>query len=612
MSFELLNNAADAYYNTGTPIMSDAEFDALEHQMRGIDPSNAYFLKVGSDVRGDKVVLPFPLGSLDQVHAGEFEKWCNTVNLKSTEMAITDKLDGMSIFVVYDYVGNLKIALTRGDGYVGKDITRHIRKMHIPQKATPNLKVRGEIIIPIDKFNEANSSGKLGREFQNARNYSAGQINKEVCDAIFVEICDVVVYEVIDDMDKSKQIDLLKSNNFITPAITMMAGGNITDEKLAGLLATAKDTSPYELDGIVIDVNSVVDRNAIPLRESSSINPVYAKKFKINGAAVETQVVAVHWNISKHGYLKPRVEFEPVQLSGVTITFASGFNAKFIKEHGIGPGAVVRITRSGDVIPYIESVATPATPLLPDATTVGAMHWSENDIDLILDDDHDDATIQQMISFFTSIEVPKLKSGNIEKLFNGGFTSIESVINASYDDICNIIGEAVGQEIYLGITTCLNPIDEWKFAGSTNLFGRGIGKRRLKKLVDAHGTIHVDLKTITSTQGFDTITATQIIDGMQAYNAFVSNVSHNITFSELTAPVTGSLSGEVICFTGVRDKDLQTRIEQDGGVVSSSVNKNTTMVVAKDPTGTSSKLKKATTFGIPILSIGDAPSVLWP
>jgi DNA ligase (NAD+) len=155
-------------------------------------------------------------------------------------------------------------------------------------------------------------------------------------------------------------------------------------------LVEFKQDSPYEIDGIIVQADIKYTRN-------TSGNPDYAFAFKILSEVAETTVINVEWNISKWGALKPRVEIEPVELAGVLITYATGFNAKFIKDNEIGPGSRILITRSGDVIPYILKILTRTEADMPTIEYV----WNETGVDII-SENPDEMCIKRMLSFFLS------------------------------------------------------------------------------------------------------------------------------------------------------------------------------------------------------------------
>ena len=145
----LLTEADDLYYNNVESSLSDAEYDTLRNLAKKLDPTNKYFIGVGSAVRGGKVPLPVKMGSLDQLHNdAEIAKWLSDKQLFNDNIVITDKLDGVSCLLVYDNTGNLQVAYSRGDGVEGADITRHIKNIsNVPKKISGKMLVRGELIM---------------------------------------------------------------------------------------------------------------------------------------------------------------------------------------------------------------------------------------------------------------------------------------------------------------------------------------------------------------------------------------------------------------------------------------------------------------------------------
>lgn len=609
---KLLMDAKDAYYNDEEPIMTDDEFNALELEVLKEDPTNSYFLATGAEVRGDKVKLPVPMGGLEQIYAGDGEKWIKNLGFEDEVFIETDKLDGLSGLLVYGHNGKLQIAFSRGDGIEGADITRHVLKMkNVPKIIGNTMMTRVEFILKEADFETLNNSGALGRKFKNARNYAAGQMNRKDADDIFYEYVHVVAYEVKDhNHSKKSQLLLLQREGFEIPGYVIVMGNEINDEQLIATLQTAKARSPYALDGIVVDLNSIIGKD-LGDRNSSSLAPMHARKFKVNDNGVIVKVVDVHWNISKLGYLKPRVEIVPVELKGVTITFATGFNAKFIRDSMIGPGAEIQITRSGDVIPFIEKVITPAAEAAMPDEDFGETYWTPNEVDLVLVEDHADARVKRLAEFFGGIEVPALRRGNIDRLVEAGFETIESIILASEDQLKAAIGDSNGSKIYLGIKEKLNPIPLWKLAGSSQMFGRGIGKRKMKKLEDKYGDFReLSLTQIIDTPGYSRITAELVVEGLKTFAEFLAKIDGYYAIAEKVAPAGDLYKGVVVVFTGIRDPELEKKIVDQGGVIGSGVNDKTTHLVAKDPTSGSGKLKKAADLGVKVIGIEEARA-LW-
>ena len=379
--FEVLVASDVAYHEDGEAFVGDGDYDGLRKYAHLYEPHNAYFTGVGSDVRGGKIPLPYPMGSLDQIEVGQIEKWIESNNLYDESLVATDKLDGISAMLVYGEDGVLQIAYSRGDGTKGADITRHV-KHFVPEKIDnggESFVIRGEVIISKAKFPivQTKTTTSNGKQYKNARNMVAGCMNASERDPTVYEYIDFVAYQIVspgDVLDYYESLLLLRRLGFGTvEAPAIFHGDEIDDEGLSSILNSRRvgasdiDESPYEIDGLVICVDSLAKRKQLTTGTRNSLNPEFAIKYKVQDAsnlAIAT-VIEVEWNASKHGYLKPRVRVEPIQLVGVTIQHATGFNAKFIHDNGIGPGAQVQITRSGDVIPFIQEVTLPTTAQMP-------------------------------------------------------------------------------------------------------------------------------------------------------------------------------------------------------------------------------------------------------
>lgn len=607
--FELTE--AKIAYADGFPIMQDDEFDALEALLRVRDPKNAYFNEIGAPVRGAKTELPVKMGSLDQVYGNDL------YNRYPGELAVVmDKLDGCSLLLEYQD-GKFTKAYTRGDGYEGQDVTAIINETSIPKTLVNEIEsvyVRAEAIFREDDFARLNAEGALGKQYKNARNYVAGQLNRqEVKYKSFTDNLHIVTFEVnfSEETDenwqftKADQLEYLGNKGFEVVNFDLIWFGDLNAEFLINEIATRKKKSPYALDGVVAEIDKW------DLRKGTlwnGINPGYSWKFKMNNEGVVTHVVKVHWNISKHGYLKPRVEVDPIELGGVTISFATGFNAEFIEKNWIGPGSAIRVVRSGDVIPYIEAVLTHASePDLPSEAEFGEMVWNESGVDLVLKDpDSSPAAVKKQIAeFFASISVDNLGPGSVDKLYESGhYTSIESIIKADEDDLVEILG-VNGRKVMESLVKRLNPIDLADLAGSTNYFGRGLGKRKMKTLLEKVDILgDYDVTEMLNVEGFEMVTVDKVLNGIQPFKDFLARIDGYYTLKVMNSD--GPLLGKAFCFTGVRDKDLENEIISLGGKIDSSVTKTTTHLICKDPSAGSAKLKKAEEKGVKLISIDNA------
>jgi DNA ligase (NAD+) len=611
---ELLKKADNAYYNDAvgpdTLVIDDATYDKIRQVAESMYPTHPYFAGVGSDVRGGKIKLPYPMGSLNQVYEGEYAKWVADHQIENEQTIITHKLDGGSDMIIYGPDGNLQIAYSRGDGYEGADITRHISQIptvpsNIDNDGVP-LTIRAEHIIKptnFDKLKKMGITSSSGKPYKNPRNMVSGIMNASSNDDRVYEYIDVVAYEIVGStLSKSAQLATLARLGFSVVKFVTGVAKSFNDANLTKILNDARASSPYELDGLVIDIDSSQIRNR--LRDPDSLNPAYAVKFKVASAdnSAIAEVIGVEWNLSKHGYFKPRVCIKPVELVGVTVQHATGFNAKFIVDNGIGPGAKIAITRSGDVIPYITSVIERSTPELP----TEEYFWTDTGVDIYTLNEPDEVKLQKLVDFFTSIDVPKLKEGNLASFVDLGITDPATIIDLSIDDICNVVGsKSIGKDIYIGIHDRLRNIPEYVLMGSTTTFGRGVGVRKMKKLWEAFAgdmSRCVDVQSIVNVEGFDTKTAEKIANGYPEYQSFLSSIRNHVKFTDYVPPVEGALTGSTIVFTGFRSSDMEKQIIAAGGKMGSSVSKNTTYLVTNDPHSTSGKSQKARDLGVKVIS----------
>lgn len=630
----LLELADDLYYNDDESILSDADYDTLRRYTKLTDPTHPYFLGIGSSTRGGKVKLPYQMGSLDQVYEGEIIPWVNKWGLTRNKGVVSDKLDGASGMVIYDAAGQFQIAYSRGDGVEGADISRHLRQMpSLPKNVefySKPLVVRGENIISIKNFPIVQNlvTTRNNKPYKNARNCVSGLMNASSNPESVYQYIDFVAYEIVgSELSKKDQLLLLINLGFNVVWYEDWHFDNIDDGLLTAHLRTRRKWSNYEIDGLVIEVESAVKRAEMnPTR--STLNPAYAIKYKVadeSNLAI-AEVVDVDINISKHGYLKPRVQIKPVELVGVTVTYATGFNMKFIYDNKIGPGAKIKITRSGDVIPFILDVVHP----MPETydwsdyenwfnskiTQFGDVAWTDTYVDLVLENANDNQTVkyQQLIDFFNTIDAPHLGEGNLQKIFEMGFVTPESIIALTQEDISSLVGSSVmGKKIFTGLREKLTNIPLYKLMGAHPAFGRGIGVRKMKKLYDAFaGQMNMceSITQITKVDGFEDKTARRIQAGYAPFVDFLQEIKPYISIAPYEAPKVGKFNGLTVVFTGFRSSELEKSIEEAGGKMGSSVSGKTNLVVADNPTGKSGKLDKARDLNIKIISVDELKRML--
>lgn len=616
---DLLTKADDAYFNSTMPdVMTDSEYDRLKKRAFSINPSHSYFSRVGSDIRGGKIKLPYTMGSLDQVYAGEFIPWCRKYGLMGRKIVITEKLDGISCMLVYRK-GELEIAYSRGNGVEGADITRHVKTLHnVPSKLSGEdyVVVRGELIMKVADF-ESNWKG----EFKNPRVTVAGTMNRTESNAKILADINFVAYEILAtngeaEPTKTDQLEKLAELGFDTVYwVNTVMTEKYDDEYLTSILKQCRIDSSYELDGIVITADEI--EHAKGQRNSVSLNPEHSCKFKVNDDSIPAEVTRVLWEISKSGYLKPRVEIMPVDLFGTTVTYATGFNGKFIRDNGIGIGAKILITKSGTVIPYITDVTAKAVrTMLPEESVFGKWGWNENEVEIVLEnaDDNPQVKLKQVLDFVEKLNVELLKESSLTKLFNTfnlWDESYENIIYTIIDLKQNEWEKAIGSngvKSYLSLHRRLQNVELATLIGASKFMGIGFGVRKAKALIAGAGDTGVWGLTATDIalmDGFDTKTARQAFDGLQKTKTFINNLLSSGYVTLVTVTKTDELKDIQVVMTGFRDPDLAAEIEKRGGRIGSGVSKKTNYLLTHDVKSNSGKSKKARDLGVEVMTPDD-------
>lgn len=612
---EVLDYLSDEYYNTSSQTFSDDQYDIIKEYVLSQRP----YQKIGAPVRtfeesgkncNRTVELPLWLGSLDKLKPCDekpLERWVNKFEVE--DFVITPKIDGLSCLL--EYTGksaNLKM-YTRGDGKIGKDITVFSYLMpKIPAKIFEQIGktfyIRGELIMKKKTFE------KYQNKFTNARAMLVGVINSLTTD---VDI-DFVAYELLVPDKRNvlrpqlDQLKLLNEMGFLTPVYELIKKRYIDAETLTDTLLQWKVIYPYQMDGIVLTNNANHERNA-------GDNPKYQIAYKIlcEEDVVEAVVEKVIWKVSKRGLLKPRVKIFPVEVGGITINYSSGFNGKYIYDNKIGPKTRIRITRSGDVIPYILEVLEGSQT--PDMPPEGSYRWADgqNPIEIMTTEENSPDRQQALIlNFFKTLKTKNISDKTVEKLYYSGYTTIVSILEMNSSDFKKIEGFATisANKIYENIKTSLTEVPLSLLLDAGNVFSHGIGTRKLEEVFLEYPTImqEKDLKEvhrkILTVKGFSTISADAFVKGFTNAVEFLDTMKKYVKINEKCEQLDKNyetfLTDKIVVFSGFRDNELELKVKEMGGNVSSSVSKKTFMVIAKDIGKISGKLEDAKKLGVTI------------
>lgn len=608
---ELLKYLSDKYYNTDEPVVSDEIFDLLKEHLKSIDPDNSYLDNIGAPIKGTKkkVGLPFPMGSLDKIKSeDDLAKWTKKY---SGKYMLSDKLDGISSQLYKDDNGKIYL-YSRGDGIEGQDISHLIPIIfkNIDLEKIPNeTSIRGELILKKKEFL------KIKDKMKNARNAVAGVVNSKTVDLDIAKLVDFIAYSILHPLyPQHEQFELLKTYKF--KVVEHWSEKKLSFNLLSDYLIERREDSPYEVDGIVVIDSS----KSYKVVEG---NPEYGFAFKtlLNDQIAEATVIDVLWEPTMDAYMKPTIEIEPVELVGVTITSATAFNAKFVVDNNLGPGAVVKLIRSGDVIPHILEVIKPAEePKMPDVE----YNWikpTNVDIELInpTGEYKEMVTVKKIVFFFKSLGVKYFDEGIVRKLVTSGYDSIAKILNADKKKLEKIdgIGTRMIAKIFDSIETSFQKMNLNKFMAASHILGRGVGEKKLKLIFDKYPDIFIKkiddeelYDKIMCIKGYSYKTTKKVVENIQQFKDFynsineIIDISHIMKVNKKKKNVTDNkFENMSIVFTGFRNKEWEDVINNSGGKVTTSVSSNTSIVVFKDSDEESSKVTKAKKLKITLMSM---------
>lgn len=604
MEFSVLHNIKlyldDKYTNFGNSEFSDFQYDLLKETMLEKNPN--YIPEVGASVRcsENRVTLPYYMGSLNKFkpeNSREMDNWVSK-NFFS-EYIVENKVDGISCMLV-NKNGGMKL-YTRGDGYIGSDITRLKRYFNYIPNLNTEIVVRGELIMKKRTFEEKYSS-----DYANPRNMVAGRIGgKKIRSGI--EDIDFIAYEIVDfdvQVSPQEQLNILSQLGFSTVLNTKLV--MISNDNLTEILLEFKKLSEYEMDGIVVQPNMYNERNT-----SGNSSYAFAFKIQMDDNSVVTEVIEVEWNVSKWGVLKPRIKINPVSLGGVNISYASGFNAKYIKDNNISPGAIVTITRSGDVIPYIVEVNVQGTcPSFPNID----YYWNETEVDICMESNNQESEVKKLAYFFCTLGIKHVSECTVNKMYSHGLVNLEMILNATQEELGAIegFGERLAERTYENIHNGVQNISLPILLGASSVFGFGFGTKKIESLFESipnlleiYKNIEYDelYRMILNVKGFSDKSAKKIVENMEKAGLFVESISPFISLKE-TEVLSDNLKEMKFIFSGFRNSELEEEINKRGGKVVSAVSNNIYALIVKNKTNTpSEKIKKAMKLGKEILTI---------
>lgn len=640
---ELLEKYNHQYYEMNESDVSDYEFDMLMQELRSLEEQYPEFVSPASPTqrvggmaqsRFEKVQHTVQMASLQDVFSFEqvqsFLTKC-TEALGNIEYTVEPKIDGLSVSLEYEN-GILTRGSTRGDGFVGEDVTANlktIRSIPLKLKNAPEfLEVRGEVYMPRESFFELVEQQELMDEqpFKNPRNAASGSLRQKNSKITAQRKLDIFIFNVQQCRGRefashSESLDYLNELGFKTVPSYKLCTEYAEIEAEIGRIGDERADFSFDIDGVVIKVNSLAQREAMG---ATAKTPKWAVAYKFPPEEKDTKLLDIEVNVGRTGAITPVAVFEPILLAGTSVSRAVLHNQDFINEKDIRIGDIITVRKAGEIIPEVlKSVShedNSETFRLPDSCPVCGTPSVRDEGESVLRCPNVQCPAQllkNMIHFASknAMNIDGLGPANM-KLF------VESGLVKSPADLYTLEKEqlmSLERFAEKSADNLLKAIENSKSAELDRLVHalgiRNIGQRAAtllcEKFPSMEQLVSAEKEDISSIEGFGDIMAESVYNALREPNrielierlrACGVNMSYSRQstgdnrFEGLTFVLTGTLP------TMKRD-EAKKLIESFGGKVSGSVSKKTSFVVAGEEAG--SKLVKAQELGIEILSEAD-------
>lgn len=631
---DTLNNARKTYYQESHEIMSDFEYDKLYDELLELENkynikfSNSPTIEVGYEVISElkKIKHDFKMLSLDKTKSiQKLEDF-----LEDHNGIISHKMDGLTIVLKYNN-NKLVSAITRGNGDIGEDITHNVKVFkNIPIKIPyqSEIIIRGEALISFDEFEIINQNLNSEQKYKNPRNLCSGtvrQLNNEVTKSRNVEF---LAFSLISSGDlefknKSDQLEYLKNLGFQIVDYYKVDKSNIRECVLN--LEKNINNNLFATDGLVVTFDDIKFSQNLG---STSKFPKDSIAFKWADNLAETTLLDVEWNTSRTGLINPVAIFEPVELEGTTVNRASLHNVSIIKNLKLGLGDTINVYKANMIIPQVAENITKSNSLkIPEYCGVcgekSELISIRDGLALKCPNNNCSSKIINQIIHYVSRDgtnIEDFSKATIQKFINQNFIKNYTdiyFINNFKQEIISMHG--FGEKSYNNL---INSIEKSKNIYLANfIYALGIehiglsNAKILTKYFDNNliNIIKASPDEILLIDGFGKVIANSV-NNYFSNQENLNNINKvfpllniiqeldftkNLILKDLTFVITGNLEN----FKS--RKELQSKIEQLGGKVSSSVSKKTSFLINNDKLSSSSKNKQALKFNIEIINEED-------
>ncbi|MBO0841806.1 MAG: NAD-dependent DNA ligase LigA [Nocardioides sp.] len=658
---EQLTAAAAAYYDSSTLTMTDAEYDdgvaqvadlLAEHPEWASEASGALLGEVaaGQSAGGD-VTHPTRMLSIDKVTLpqtgdaeGRDEVFADVTEFTTKigeHVAVEPKMDGLAVRAAFER-GRLVLAATRGDGSTGEDITDRVRRgiSGLPVEVDGfSGEVRGEVYMTTSDFERANELRVAGgdRPFVNPRNGTAGALRKSGDVAMPMHFA---VYDLSGDGAESSHVERM------TYAATLGFGTALTVVGPVGVqvvgpgdvraaveaIEEARPGLDFEIDGVVVKADRDDDRGRLG---EGSRTPYWALAVKFPAEEASSVVEAIEVSVGRTGRLAVRARITPTFVGGTTVTYATLHNAPWVVEQGIGVGSKVVLKRAGDVIPRItapldtEANKDVAPWVPPETCPKCGEPWNKSS--LLWRCETPSCGLVNAVDYWASrdaMDIEGLGGAVAEKLVDQGLVNdVADLYSLTVEQLATLamgttstgnvrlLGEANATKIHKNLEASKQqPFNRVITGLGMRMTGRSVGRWLAREFPTMERLRAASVDEIAEIDKMGQIKAQAVADGLERMSDVIDRLAAAGVNMGSEPERTGHLPLDGMTFVvsgsvpGYNRTTAQEAIEAAGGKATSSVSKSTTGLITDETT--TSKAKKATQLGIPIIDPGDFATLL--
>ena len=589
---------ANALYRGGEPILSDAAYDFIylaELQRRQPDHPYLHSIEPEPEFAGKTVDLPVIMLSTDKAYSfAEVQRWVERIEKAAVELGknpeellykVSPKLDG---YAAYD---DGSMLYTRGDGRTGTDISRVFeRGLQVAQQGARGLGA-GEIVVSRSYFNNC-----LAEFFDNPRNFQASVIKEK-------------------QLDAHAERAIQEKAAVFYPFALLPAWKGSAENLLAGFETIVTDIwqqVDYDVDGVVLEIT---DPDLKQFLGATRHHHRWQLAYKKNLETAEVAVLKVTPQTSRSGRITPVAELAPIRLSGALLSRATAHHYGMVVEKGIGPGALIQLARSGEVIPKIEQVLRPAEPQVP-SHCPRCGHELVWDNDFLLCPNNLACPAQLSNSMEHFFRILKNNDGfgeaTIKKLYDSGIRSVDEIYALSAEQFEAMgFGPKQSQNLVEQLQRSRSEaVEDWRFLAAFGVFRMGLGNcEKLLSHYPLQQIFSLTAAEIVQLEGFAEKTAAVITAGFAEIKPLFDKLmalGFKLQASQNQPDQNAHpLAGKTLVFTGTlhsgsRD-DLSRQAKQRGAKVAAAVSAKTDFLVAGENVG-SNKISAAQAKGVTVLS----------